>query len=74
MVSNRSEQPAAESEPFKDKFLTRREAAEVLGLSPATLAAWRSAGKEFGPPMRKHGVRAMYSQRELIAWSEQQRV
>jgi hypothetical protein len=74
MANNQSEKPAAAKEQLQDRFLTRKEAAEVLGLSPTTLAAWRSAGKEFGPPMRKHGGRAMYSQRELIAWSEQQRV
>lgn len=57
-----------------DRFLTRREAAEMLGVTAGTLAVWRSTRRQDAPPMRKHGKRCVYSERELIAWSEQRRV
>jgi hypothetical protein len=56
-----------------DRFLTRREAARMLGLAEGTLAVWCCTGKKGSPPMRKHGGRCVYSERELLAWSEQRR-
>ena len=56
-----------------DRFLTRREAARMLGLAEGTLAVWCCTGKKSAPPMRKHGGRCVYSERELLAWSEQRR-
>ena len=57
-----------------DRFISRREAAEMLGLAVSTLAAWASRHDETAPPMRKHGRRALYSEQELREWSEQRRV
>jgi predicted DNA-binding transcriptional regulator AlpA len=56
-----------------DRFLTRREAARMLGLAEGTLAVWCCIGKKCAPPMRKHGRRCVYSERELLAWSETRR-
>ena len=56
-----------------DRFLTRREAARMLGLAEGTLAVWCCTGKKGSPPMRKHGGRCVYSERELLAWSERRR-
>ena len=56
-----------------DRFLTRREAARMLGLAEGTLAVWCCIGKKGAPPMRKHGRRCVYSERELLAWSERRR-
>lgn len=56
------------------RFLTRRQAAELLGLKPSTLACWRSQQVKDAPPMRKHGGRAVYSERDLLEWSERRKV
>lgn len=56
------------------RFLTRRQAAEMLGLKPTTLAVWQSQGSLNAPPMRKHGRRVMYAEQDLLAWSEERRV
>jgi len=56
-----------------DRFLTRREAAALLGLANSTLAAWRSKGWTDAPPLYKFGRTVRYSERELLAWSEQRR-
>ncbi len=58
----------------RERFLTRRQAAEMLGLKPTTLAVWQSQKPKIAPPMRKHGSRAMYSERDLLEWSEKRRV
>lgn len=42
------------------------EAAEYLGLSPATLPAWRSRGR--GPRFHKLGRRVIYFERDLAAY------
>jgi len=34
----------------EDKLLTRRQAAEVLGFQPQTLARWKWEGREDRPP------------------------
>jgi hypothetical protein len=59
---------------LRERFLTRRQAAEMLGLKATTLAVWQSQKPENAPPMRKHGSRAMYAERDLIRWSEERRV
>ena len=58
----------------RERFLTRRQAAELLGLKPTTLAVWQSQGSLNAPPMRKHGRRVMYAEQDLLAWSEERRV
>jgi predicted DNA-binding transcriptional regulator AlpA len=57
-----------------DRFLTRAEAAEWLGLKTSTLAVWQCQKPEAAPPMRRHGRRAMYSKEDLARWSDQRRV
>jgi predicted DNA-binding transcriptional regulator AlpA len=57
-----------------DRFLSRREAAALLGLCEGTLAAWHSRKRPGRPPARKHGGRVLYSERELRQWSEGKRV
>ena len=49
-------------------FLTTKEAAAWLGLTPNTLEKWRVHGG--GPPYRKHGRYVRYHLDDLIAWSE----
>lgn len=58
----------------EDRFVDRKQAAEMLGLKPSTIAIWQSQGSPNRLPMRKHGRRAMYSVRDLIAWSDQRKV
>ena len=62
------------NEPVADRFLSRREAATLLGLAEGTLAVWHSQKRDGRPPARKHGGRGMYSERELREWSEEQKV
>ena len=57
--------PGAPQAP--DRFLRPREAAEVLGLAPQTLAKWRCAGG--GPPFCRLGGRSIrYRASELENW------
>ena len=49
-------------------FLTTREAATWLGLTPNTLEKWRVQGG--GPAYRKHGRYVRYHLEDLVAWSE----
>jgi hypothetical protein len=58
---------------YSDRFLTRRDAAEMLGLKPNTLAVWATR-KQDGPRFRRHGRKCVYSERELLEWSERKRV
>jgi predicted DNA-binding transcriptional regulator AlpA len=58
---------------MSDRFLSRKEAATMLGLAEGTLAVWHCIGKKDAPPMRKHGRRCLYSERDLLAWSERRR-
>ena len=62
------------NEPVADRFLSRREAAALLGLAEGTLAVWHCQQRLGRPPARKHGGRVMYSERELREWSERQKV
>jgi len=57
-----------------DRFLSRREAAALLGLSEGTLAVWQCRKRPDRPPARKHGGRVVYLERELRAWSDRRRV
>lgn len=47
------------------------QAANILGISPRTLERWRLEGK--GPTFRKFGKRALYTELDLIEWSDAQR-
>ena len=49
-------------------FLTETAAAEYLGLSPATLARWRSRG-DYGPAFRKFGGAVRYAMADLETYA-----
>jgi hypothetical protein len=51
---------------MESTLLTPPEAAAVLGLSPATLATWRSQHK--GPPYLKINGRIAYQHDAIVSW------
>ena len=56
-----------------DALLREREAAQLLGLTPRTLEAWRHRGG--GPPFRRISARTIrYHRGDLIRWTEQRQV
>lgn len=50
-------------------FLSRQDAARLLGLSAKTLANWASAGR--GPTFYRLGRKVLYPTKDLIAWIEE---
>jgi excisionase family DNA binding protein len=54
-------------------WLTRREAAEYLGVKPQTLAIWASAGR-YRLPFHKLGRSVRYSKDDLDAFLARRRV
>ena len=52
-------------------FLTTRQAAAFLSLSPRTLDRYRVAGK--GPPFHKFGIRIAYARADLEEWAGERR-
>jgi len=52
-------------------FLSAREAAALLRISPVTLSRWRIEGQ--GPTYRKFGRRVIYARHELIGWADGRR-
>jgi excisionase family DNA binding protein len=50
-----------------DKLMTRKELAEMLGLSPATLARWKWAGED-SPPCIKIGKSVRYRREDVMEW------
>ena len=48
-------------------------AAKVLGVSPRTLEKWRLE-RRYGPPYRQHGRAVVYRLRDLLDWSDSQKV
>lgn len=52
-----------------EKLLSRKEAAELLGVSPATLAVWQSTGR-YALPCVKCGSLARYKVGDLEAFIE----
>jgi predicted DNA-binding transcriptional regulator AlpA len=53
----------------EDRLLTRREAAEILGLQPQTLARWKWVGRADRPPEIRVGPRAVrYRLSDLRHW------
>ena len=58
--------------PLSDRFLSRREAAEYLGLSPSQLAHDVVHGR-LGIPYHRFGQRARYRISELDTWAERHR-
>jgi predicted DNA-binding transcriptional regulator AlpA len=52
-----------------DRLLTRKQAAEVLGFQPQTLARWKWEGREDRPPEVRVGSRAVrYRSSDLARW------
>jgi predicted DNA-binding transcriptional regulator AlpA len=52
-----------------DRLLTRKQAAEVLGFQPQTLARWKWEGRADRPPEVRVGNRAVrYRASELSKW------
>ena len=49
-------------------YLSTRQAAELLGLSPRTLERYRGAGE--GPPYMKRGRQVRYARADLDDWME----
>jgi predicted DNA-binding transcriptional regulator AlpA len=59
---------AAKQEPHSlDRFVDRREAAQILGVQPATLADWAVRG--CGPEMVKMGRSVRYAVRALTEFT-----
>jgi predicted DNA-binding transcriptional regulator AlpA len=52
------------------KYLSAKQAAELLNIAPATLANMRSARR--GPPYRKLGSRVLYEESAIHAWLDSQ--
>lgn len=53
----------------EDRLLTRKQAAEVLGFQPQTLARWKWEGREDRPPEVRVGRRAVrYRASDLAKW------
>ena len=48
-------------------WLTRKEAAEYMRMSPTTLACW---AYKRGLVFKKFGSRVLYAKRDVIAWME----
>lgn len=51
-----------------DRLLTRKQAAEVLGFQPQTLARWKWQGREDRPPEVRVGRAVRYRASELSRW------
>ncbi len=60
-------------EPNKNHLLTREEAADFLGVSPITLALWKST-KRYNLPVVKVGRLAKYRYGDLLEFVERQTV
>ncbi|GAA2443172.1 hypothetical protein GCM10010433_50550 [Streptomyces pulveraceus] len=64
--------PTASSTAVRTAFLTVKDAADYLGLSPHTLYVWRH--RRQGPPSFRMGLRGrvMYRREALDAWIREQ--
>jgi excisionase family DNA binding protein len=51
-----------------NKMLTTQEAADLLGLQPSTLAAWREDGSQPELPFSKFGKSVRYRYADLVAF------
>ena len=56
----------------EERYLTRKEAAEILRRKPQTLRAWAMRGQ--GPPFIRVSERVLYPESDLLAWIESRRV
>ena len=56
-----------------ERLLTTRAAAELLGLQPATLVAWRTRGTPGRPQPVRLGSRSVrYRETDLLAWRDRE--
>ena len=54
---------------LEDRLLTRKQAAEILGFQPQTLARWKWEGREDRPLEVRVGSRAVrYRASDLVRW------
>lgn len=54
---------------MEDRLLTRKQAAEILGFQPQTLARWKWEGREDRPLEVRVGSRAVrYRASDLVRW------
>lgn len=54
---------------LEDRLLTRKQAAELLGLQPQTLARWKWEGRKDRPQEVRVGLRAVrYRTSDLVRW------
>jgi predicted DNA-binding transcriptional regulator AlpA len=54
---------------LEDRLLTRKQAAEILGFQPQTLARWKWEGREDRPLEVQVGSRAVrYRTSDLVRW------
>lgn len=58
---------------MESSFLTTDETAELLHVTPGTLAAWRSCKKK-GPRYAKVGRSVWYDPKDIDAWIESQKI
>lgn len=58
--------------PLEERFLTSKEAGDVLGMSSRTLDRYRS--KKGGPAYYKFGSKVRYKTEDLHAWAAERRV
>ena len=58
------------AQTMSNPLIDTRQAAEALGMSPDTLALWRSKGE--GPPFVKLGRAVRYRRADLDAWVAEQ--
>ena len=52
-------------------LVSAKRAADILGVSPRTLANWRWRGGNWGPPYVKIGRSVRYSFSEIVNWIEE---
>ena len=54
------------------RYLKPDEAGAILGVSPKTLANWRTG--DYGPPWTRAGKVVRYLESDLVEWMESQKV
>jgi len=63
--------PAVPDTPLNPGWLTSKEAAALMGLTPGSLRSYRAPGHRRSPPFHKTPSGTVYYKRsEVIAWCE----
>ena len=55
------------------KYFCTKKVAEILGITPGTMANWRSKTLKKGPSVHKIGGRCYYLEDDLNTWIQQQK-